>query len=455
MTATPPPPELLDDPDAIVGASGAGKSYIGRRKVEQLLADGRQVILFDPTGVWYGLQSDAAGTGRGFDVPVFGGPHGNVPVRPDQGAAVADILLAEGKSAVLDLSQFDEGDLRGFALGFLGPLRHRERVNLHLVFDEAEEFAPQTAPDDTGFQLVRQMTWVAKRGRVFGLVPTFITQRPADFAKAVLSQVQTLYFHQLIAPADQAPVKAYLRANADKATLQQVESSLPELGRGERWIYSPRRKLLQRGRTPAIATFDSMATPAPGEARREPPTRTDLDVEKIRTALAPAPAEGERAETQRIIDEAGGALADVLAARDRRIADLETENASIRRELIEVDRMRQLAVETGQRATDALSRTAIFAAEQLDAVAQNGWRSLVESDAARRADKTPATSADVAEEAPWSDTSSAPLSRTAGFSSDASRSQGRRTRAPPHRPPPNPTASIARWAYWPRSRPPG
>ncbi|MGE5563155.1 MAG: hypothetical protein ACM3ZV_07565 [Bacillota bacterium] len=332
--------DLLDDPDAIVGASGAGKSYTGRHKVEQLLELHRHTIIFDPTGVWYGLRSNAAGTGPGFDIPIFGGPHGDVPIRPENGAAIANILIGDRVSAIIDLSQFEEEGLRQFALDFLDRLRDRERVNLHLVFDEAEEFAPQTAPDDVGFRLVRRMTWIAKRGRVFGLVPTFLIQRPADFAKAVLSQVQTLYFHQLIAPADQKPVLDYVKANADKGTLQLVQSTLPELERGQRWVYSPRRKLLDRGFTPPIKTFDSMATPAPGEAKAEPRTLAQLDVSKIRDALAEAGSpppivdEAERAspppswpdqreEVQRLL-QANAALRDQVERMGRRLSRIAT-----------------------------------------------------------------------------------------------------------------------------------
>lgn len=327
------PAHLLDDPDAIVGASGAGKSYTGRQKVELLLRAGRHTIIFDPTGVWYGLRSDAAGTGPGFDIPIFGGPHGDIPIRPTNGAAIAGILIGESVSGIIDLSTFEEADLRLFALDFLDQLRERDRVNLHLVFDEAEEFAPQTAPDDIGFRLVRRMTWIAKRGRVFGLVPTFLTQRPADFAKAVLSQAQTLYFHQLIAPADQKPVVDYLKANADRDTLKLVQSSLAELARGERWIYSPRRKILERGFTPPIETFDSMATPAPGEAKRQPRTLAQLDVSKIRAALVAAdPSDVVPADPVEAM-KAGTAVGDAIASRDRKIAELEAQVVELEAEL--------------------------------------------------------------------------------------------------------------------------
>ena len=397
-------PALLDDPDAIVGASGAGKSYTARKKAEQLLEVGRQVIIFDPTGVWYGLRSNAAGTGAGFDVPIFGGPRGDIPIRPADGAAIARLLIDEGASAILDLSTFEEHELRLFALGFLDVLRHRERANLHLIFDEAEEFAPQTAPDDVGFQLVRRMTWIAKRGRVFGLVPTFITQRPADFAKAVLSQVQTLVFHQLIAPADQAPVKAYLKSNADKATLQTVETSLPALERGERWIYSPRRGVLERGTTAPIATFDTMATPAPGEAKREPKTLAKLDLAKIRKALADAnPATRTPADPIAAYDAALIA-GDALIARDRRIAELEAQVVALTAEVAELT----AEVDEREAECEGYSRKCDYARSVLDAAldgrdvpappiyADGATLRLLPARDFRRKDQTPAVVADVA-----------------------------------------------------------
>jgi len=276
----------LDTHKAIIGTSGAGKTVTAKDEVEALMRDRRHLGIIDPTGAWWGLRSNAAGDGPGFDIPIFGGDHGDVPIEPDQGDAVGNII-AGGVSAIIDVSSMDGRDQRRFVLGLMRALRRKPKGNFHLVVDEADEFAPQTAPDDFGFQLAEQMAWVAKRGRLAGFVLTAITQRPADITKAVLSQVQTIIAHQLIAPQDQKAIDDYLKANGDAATRKTVMSSLAGLARGERWIYSPRLGLLERGVTPMPSTFDSSRTPEPGETPVEPKLLAQIDIGAIREALAP------------------------------------------------------------------------------------------------------------------------------------------------------------------------
>lgn len=282
MTLAP----YLDTHKAIIGTSGAGKTVTAKDEVEALLTDRRHLCILDPTGAWWGLRSNSAGDGPGFDIPIFGGDHGDVGIEPDQGEAVGAII-AGGVSAIVDVSAMDGREQRRFVLGLMRALRRKPKGNFHLVVDEADEFAPQTAPDDFGFQLAEQMAWVAKRGRLAGFVLTAITQRPADITKAVLSQVQTVIAHQLIAPQDQKAIGDYLKANGDAATRKTVMASLAKLERGERWVYSPRLGLLERGMTPMPSTFDSSRTPEPGEAPVEPRMLAQIDIGAIRAALAP------------------------------------------------------------------------------------------------------------------------------------------------------------------------
>ena len=72
------------------------------------------------------------------------------------------------------------------------------------MVDEADEFAPQTTADDVGFALREDLVWIAKRGRAAGFVPTWITQRTAEIAKAVISQAAD----DRRAPADRRPPTA-------------------------------------------------------------------------------------------------------------------------------------------------------------------------------------------------------------------------------------------------------
>ena len=285
-------PAILETHMAIVGTTGAGKTVTGKGYVEQLLGDGRQVVVIDPTGAWWGMQANAAGDGPGLRIPVFGGLHANAPIEADDGARVAELLIEQRVSAIVDLSEMDEEEQRLFALGFIARMRTKPIGNLHLVIDEADELAPELVPDSAAFQLKRALAWIAKRGRIRGFVLTIITQRPADIAKSVLALAQTMVIHRLIAPQDQAPIDRYLKSHGTAATRKEVLASLAGLKRGERWIYSPVEDVLERGTSPALTTFDSSAAPIAGQAATEPQALADVDFAALAEALAagrPAP----------------------------------------------------------------------------------------------------------------------------------------------------------------------
>lgn len=327
----------------IVGASGAGKTVTAKGEVERLLREERHVAIIDPTGVWHGLRAASDGEGEGFAIPIFGGLHGDVPIHAEQGAKVGEII-AGGVSAILDLSQMDSPDQHQFVLELISALRRKPKGNFHLIVDEADEFAPQTSPSTMGEQAKRQMEWIAKRGRVQGFVLMAITQRPADIAKSVISQMQVVVAHQLIAPADQNAVKSYLKDNADKLTLATVMESLAGLDRGERWIYAPRMGVLERGVSPLPETFDTSRTPEPGEAAAEPTRLTEIDLGAIREALKCVDQEGEGAPA------AHGAK--------EQIAKLQAENARLRAAVDEAEtRGRSMGIAIGiQRARSAIDR---------------------------------------------------------------------------------------------------
>lgn len=316
-------PAYLETHTAIVGTTGAGKTVTGKGYVEQLLDDGRQVIVLDPTGAWWGMQSNAAGDGPGFRIPIFGGLHANVPIGGGDGARVAQLLVDQRVSAIIDLSEFeDEETSRAFALDFVTTLRTKPIGNLHLVVDEADEFCPEVVPDSDSFKLKRQLAWIAKRGRIRGFVLTIITQRPSDTAKMVLALAQTLVVHRLIAPQDQGPVDRYLKSYATVPTRKEVLGSLAGLQRGERWVYNPMEGLLERGTSPALRTFDSSAAPIAGRESEEPQALADVDFAALAEALAvDQPAEDPIAEAEADEPGAWDTLVARVAALEEKIRD--------------------------------------------------------------------------------------------------------------------------------------
>lgn len=330
----------LDEHRAYIGASGSGKSTTARVDVEKLLHEKRHVCITDHTGVWYGLRSDRAGTGPGFDIPIFGGRRGDVQVSPADGAAIGKIV-GDGVSAIVDLSGLRNGaEQRIFMRDFIAALRSKPAGHFQLIADEADEDVPERTRDEAGFELQEDMIWIAKRGRSDGFVLSMITQRPASIAKEALSQAQTIFAHQLTAPTDKSAFGAYIKAHGTKVEHDEIMARLPSLQVGERYLYRPRHHVLELGRTPMPVTFDSSRTPGPGEARREPRLLSQIDVSAI-AALLHKPKVKMALEAF----DAGTAAGELLAERDARIRELDNALADMRLELEETEQL--LARRTG------------------------------------------------------------------------------------------------------------
>ena len=325
----PIPIGALEQHVAIVGRTGSGKSYAARGAVEALLEAGRQVVVLDPTGVWWGLRAGADG-GPGFPVPVIGGDRADVALPAEAGAALAALLVERRQSAVVDTSGFTMGERRRFYGAFLAGLHHENRAALHLVVDEADELAPQRPlPDQT--TVLHEMDRIVRRGRARGFRVLMITQRPAVLHKDVLSQAGCLIAMQLTAAQDRAAIGAWIEGQADRAEAKALLASLPQLRTGEGWLWWPHAGPPVQQRFPRIRTLDTGSTPAHGEEAADMPlSDAGLDLEALRAALVAPVADKSRRDD-------GKALAALRAERDRleherdqALAELEAYRAAIR-----------------------------------------------------------------------------------------------------------------------------
>ena len=90
---------------AILGKKGRGKTFTANGLVERLLQMQRRVLVLDPLSVWWGLKSGADGKSPGFPIPVFGGPHADIPLHDAAGPIIAELIVSTGTSPVLDMGQ--------------------------------------------------------------------------------------------------------------------------------------------------------------------------------------------------------------------------------------------------------------------------------------------------------------------------------------------------------------
>ena len=301
--------------------------------VEELLDSLIQVVVLDPVGVWWGLRASKSGTDAGYPIAVLGGQHGDVPLEPTAGALVADVLVETGQSLVLDLSEFTKTEQRRFVAEFATKLYRRKaraRSLLHVVLEEADEFAPQrvTAGDAP---MVGAISLIVKRGRSRGLGMTFITQRSASLNKDVLDQADVLIVMRTLGPRDRKAIEGWIE-HQDAEGMNEVLPSLPTLQTGEAWVWNPQRDLLRRVQVRMRRTFDSSETPGK-KGKAEPRAMAEIDFDRLGEQIA---ATVERAKAN---DPTA------LKAELRRLrAELEKRPTEVEERIVEKEVVREVEV---------------------------------------------------------------------------------------------------------------
>lgn len=298
------PIDALTHHIAILGKTGAGKTYTAKGAAEALMEAGRRVCVIDPTGAWWGLRLAADGKASGFPVVIFGGQHADVPLTEGAGAKLAEVIAAGGFSSVIDTSDMTVGARTRLFTDFAEAMFRANRRPLHLIVDEAHVFAPQgRVSDPMSGRMVHATNNLVSGGRSRALRIMLLTQRPAKLHKDSLTQVETLIAMRLIAPQDRAAVEAWIGEWADPKEGKAIVASLPSLERGEGWIWAPELGLLERRCFPTISTFDSSRTPEDGEAVQTPDLGS-IDLAGITASLAEPEPDAPPTRTARAPDKA-------------------------------------------------------------------------------------------------------------------------------------------------------
>ncbi|NOU05313.1 MAG: ATP-binding protein [Hyphomicrobiaceae bacterium] len=294
----------LDDRIAWLGTSGAGKTYAAGTAVEKLLDRKARVIVVDPLGVWWGLRVKANGKDQAYPVVIFGGARADIPITEHSGRVVGEAIAAASESCLIDLSELGTKSAeRRFMLAFLDAMyRHASGEPCHLVFDEADLWAPQRAIEP---QLQSLMENIVRRGRVKGYIPWLITQRPAVLSKDVLSQADGLVAMKLTSSQDRAALGAWIEGQANKSDEKRMLARMATLKRGQGVVWIPARGVLDDATFPEKLTFDSSATPKRGEVKRTASLKP-LDLGKLKEQIAAI-------ETERAKPKQGKAVAQQTA----------------------------------------------------------------------------------------------------------------------------------------------
>jgi hypothetical protein len=289
MTSYPIPNDALDDRLAFVGTSGSGKTYAAGTAVERLLDRRARVVVVDPLDVWYGLRLGGDGKTPAFPVVIFGGAHQDLPINEHSGALLGETVATMAESCIVALAGLPTKSAeRRFMLAFLEALYRRAAGEpFHIVFDEADLWAPQKSSEPALQGLMEQ---IVRRGRVKGFIPWLITQRPAVLSKDVLSQADGLVAMKLTASQDRDALAAWIEGQADVREGRAIRDALPTKQRGEAVVWLPARGVLRQVTFPPKATFDSSRTPRRGE-KAHATTLRPLDIPALRDRLATVEAE--------------------------------------------------------------------------------------------------------------------------------------------------------------------
>lgn len=275
---------------AFIARKGAGKTYAAGKLVELLMTAAVQVIVLDTVGNWYGLRIDADGKGNGFDIPVFGGLRGDLPLEAHAGELVADVAVDTGRSLILDVSQFSLSDRKRFATAFGERLWRRKKGESHpsplmLVIEESQLIVPQFTGKGGGDEarMLGIYEEIIRLGRNYGIGCTMISQRPQSVNKEVLNQTECLFVGQVNGSQEREALRKWItHQGMDVALVDE----LPALPVGTMYVWSPQwLQLLEKVKIAPKTTFDASATPKVGQrqTRRDP---APLDLAEIQQKMA-------------------------------------------------------------------------------------------------------------------------------------------------------------------------
>lgn len=270
---------------AFLARRGAGKTYGASKLCEEMMLADAQCVVIDPIGSWYALRIGDDGKTKGFPVAVFGGLHGDLPLTPESGPLLAELIVDRAISAVLDVSMMRKGDRKRFAAEFAERLFERKkskRSPLHLFIEEAQVFVPQRVMPDEA-RMLGAFEDLVKLGRNFGIGVTLISQRPQSVNKDALNQTECLVVLQTSGSQERKALKEWI---VDQGLdVGELIDTLPGLQKGEAWVWSPSwLGTTKRIRIGQKRTFNASATPEAGQKAESRPL-APVDLEHLREAM--------------------------------------------------------------------------------------------------------------------------------------------------------------------------
>ena len=251
-------PNMITKTQAILGQKESGKTYCAGVLEEEMAEHGLPFVVIDAMGAHIGIKEK-------YPVVIFGGTWADVPISADLGRQVANAIVEENVSAVLDVSPMNKSEQRRFVADFCDELYAINASPRHVFVEECQEFAPQMVTSSTraAFNAIDVMV---RLGRQKGLGITMISQRAALINKNILSQAGTFWIFRTVWKADVETISDLVREVEGPELATVMRQNLPTQETGVAWVWSPTDlKICTEVRIRHRLTYHAGATPEMGE----------------------------------------------------------------------------------------------------------------------------------------------------------------------------------------------
>jgi uncharacterized protein len=207
------------------------------------------------------------------------------------------------------------------------------------VIEESQLIVPENVTKDQT-TMVGTYEEIIRLGRNYGIGCTLITQRPQSVNKEVLNQTECLFVLQVNGAHERKALKEWIVHQGLDA---KIINELPALPKGTAFVWSPQwLGILDKVTIGRKWTFDSTATPKPGQPRAGGEVKP-IDMEDLRSKMAEAVREAEANDPKLL---------------QRRISELERE--------LKAKPAAAMDPESQQRAMAAIHRAEILEARNAD-----------------------------------------------------------------------------------------
>lgn len=254
---------------AILAKKQSGKTYLGMVLAEEFMSTRAitfPVVIIDPTGVWHGLLATEDGDPSPFGILVMGGEYADLSIASKDGTKAADVVQAIYPTSVLmDVSGLTPIEQHQFVADFAERFYvSASRRPVHIIIDEADEFAPQRSSSSSPHQkrALAALDRLVRRGRAKGIGTTVITQRSAVISKNLISQVDALWLLNMVEHNDLVNVGHWLSKRVTAERRDECVAGIPNLLPGTAYfLKGGMEPMFRRFKVRRKRTYDSSRTP--------------------------------------------------------------------------------------------------------------------------------------------------------------------------------------------------